>query len=43
MFSVVLKNGEYIVHKSPEEIKKEKRNALWRELMAVRVKKEGRR
>lgn len=37
MFSIVLKNGEYHVHKSPEEIKKEKRNALWRELMAVRV------
>lgn len=42
MFSIVLKNGEYIVHKSPEEVKKEKRNALWRELMAVKVKPNAR-
>lgn len=39
MFSIVLKNGEYRVHKSPEEIKKEKRNALWRDLMSIRPKK----
>lgn len=33
---IELKNGEYVVHKTAEEIKAERKAALWRVLVAVR-------
>ena len=33
---IELKNGEYVVHKTAEEIKAERKATLWRALVAVR-------
>lgn len=36
---IELKGGEYVVHKTAEEIKAEKRAALWKALVAIRPQK----
>lgn len=33
---IVLRNGEYVVHKTAKEIKAEQRAALWKALVAIR-------
>lgn len=37
---IVLKDGEYAVHKTAEEIKAEKRAALWKALVAIRPQRQ---
>lgn len=36
MPAIELKNGEYVVHKTAEEIKAERKAALWKALVAIR-------
>lgn len=37
---IELKGGEYVVHKTAEEIKAERKAALWKALVAMRPQKQ---
>ena len=36
---IELRNGEYVVHRSAEELRREQRARLWRSLLAIRPEK----